>query len=486
MAGSSFALVVASDRYDDPALRQLRGPAKEAESLAETLRDPSIGGFDVRTLINEPAHVVTEEVEAFFADRVRDDMLLLYVSCHGIKDDSGRLYFAMRSTKLSRLAATGVSSVFVSEQMDQSRSRKIVLFLDCCYSGAFARGMVPRSAGTVDIQERFDGRGRAVITASTAMEYAFETDGHLVSGSGAPSLFTRAVLQGLRTGDADLDGDGRVSVDELYDYVFRVVREETPDQTPSMIGNVQGDLYIARSPRGPHEPAAAPAPPATSPAASPAPVAPPVAGSPAAAPPAAAPPARTGPWTRLRPPALAVLGVLAAILATLVVVQVTRPSDGTDGKSTPSASQSTGTTSPSPSPSSPSPTGSGTGGVLSDGRVELSDPTTGLDLVAGEVVGLFQSHLAWNGLAGSLAVFDETTLGAAVMEDARFQDVTAAALADQTYGTGEDNPALTRADLPPGTVLAVHVSDQDYAKVTVLRYGPGDALSLRWVTYGTG
>src|SRR5687767_992636 len=154
MSGS-FALIVASDRYDDPALRQLRGPAKEAEALATTLADPAIGGFQVRTLVNQAAHLVTEQIEAFFDDRLRDDLLLLYLSCHGIKDDSGRLYFASTSTKLNRLAATGISSVFVNERMDQSRSRKIVLLLDCCYSGAFARGMVPRASETVDIQERF-------------------------------------------------------------------------------------------------------------------------------------------------------------------------------------------------------------------------------------------------------------------------------------------------------------------------------------------
>ena len=470
MAGSSFALVVASDRFEDPALRQLRGPAQEAQSLAETLADPLIGGFQVRTLINKAAHVVTEEIETFFTDRARDDLLLLYVSCHGIKDDNGRLYFATTSTKLSRLAATGVSSVFVNEQMDQSRSRKIVLFLDCCYSGAFARGMVPRSAGTIDIQERFDGRGRAIITASTAMEYAFETDGQVVSGSGVPSLFTRAVLDGLRTGDADLDGDGRVSVDELYDYVFRIVREATPDQTPSMMGNFQGDLYIARSPLGRTKPAADPARPPGPPSGSPAAAV--ITGEPAPA------GGRTRRKVRPSPPVLAVLGLLLVILVTLVVVQVTRAPSGTDGESTPPPSQ-TGSQ-PSSSPSSTDPA---TNGVLSEGRVRLTDPTTGLDLEAGQVVAVFQSHLAWNGLTRSLSVFDDTTLGAVVLEDAHFQEVTPAQLAAQTYKTGEANPPLTRADLPPGDVLAVHVTGQDYAKITVVRYGPGDDLNLRWVTY---
>jgi uncharacterized caspase-like protein len=209
--------------------------------------------------VNQPAHLVNEEIEAFFAERVRDDLLLLYVSCHGVKDDNGRLYFASSNTKLRRLAATAVSSVFVGEQMDQCRSRKIVLLLDCCYSGAFARGMVPRAAPSMDLHERFDGRGRVVITASTAMEYAFEVCGGELSGTGTPSLFTGALVRGLRTGDADRDGDGRISVDELYDYVYESVRDARSGQTPSMASNVQGELYVAAGPAAAVPAAAVPA-----------------------------------------------------------------------------------------------------------------------------------------------------------------------------------------------------------------------------------
>jgi uncharacterized caspase-like protein len=207
MPNRSQALIVACDRYDDPGLRELRAPARDIRALAGVLADPAIGDFDVKTLFNEPAHVVNLSVEDFFADRGTDDLLLLYFSCHGVKDDGGRLYFASANTQLRRLGATAVSSAFVNEQMDSSRSRKIMLFLDCCYSGAFFRGMTPRAGASIDINERFEGRGRAVITASTAMEYAFEPDDTLV-GEGRPSIFTEALVRGLETGEADQDEDG--------------------------------------------------------------------------------------------------------------------------------------------------------------------------------------------------------------------------------------------------------------------------------------
>jgi hypothetical protein len=250
MAGSKAALLVATAEYGDPAFRRLRTPGHDVEALTRVLADPTIGGMDVHALVNQPGQVVEEEIEGFFADRKPDDLLVLYLSCHGVKDQDGRLYFAAKDTRMQRLAASGISSTFVNEQMGNSRSRRVVLLLDCCYSGAFARGFATRSGQGVELKERFQGRGRVVITASSAMEYAFEA-GQLTSQSGQPSIFTAAVVQGLATGEADRDGDGRISVDELYDFVFDRVRQATPNQRPGIFSDVQGALYIAQNPNPP-------------------------------------------------------------------------------------------------------------------------------------------------------------------------------------------------------------------------------------------
>jgi uncharacterized caspase-like protein len=139
------ALIVASDDYTHPGLKQLRAPASDARALAAVLRNPEIGSFEVRTLLNEPAHEVNLAVEEFFADRQPDDLLLVHFSCHGIKDEDGELYFAMANTVLRRLGATAVAAEFVNRLMSRSRSRRVVLLLDCCYAGAFEHGMTARA-----------------------------------------------------------------------------------------------------------------------------------------------------------------------------------------------------------------------------------------------------------------------------------------------------------------------------------------------------
>jgi hypothetical protein len=107
--------------------------------------------------------------------------------------------------------------------------------------------MTPRATKVIDLEERFSGRGRAVITASGAVEYAFEGGELTESGDPAPSVFTSAMVRGLTTGEADRDQDGYVDLDELYDYVYDEVRAVTPHQTPGKwTFGVQGDLVIAR------------------------------------------------------------------------------------------------------------------------------------------------------------------------------------------------------------------------------------------------
>jgi uncharacterized caspase-like protein len=169
----------------------------------------------------------------------------MHLSCHGITDEAGQLYFAARDSKLDAPAYTAVAASWLNQMMTSSLSRRIVVMLDCCFSGTFPFGAQARSGEKVQVTEHFDGKGRVVITASSAMEYAYEGDQR--SGTGRPSIFTGMVIQALESGEADRDADHRISVDELYEYVFDRVRQETPNQTPTKYSRLEGPLYIAQS-----------------------------------------------------------------------------------------------------------------------------------------------------------------------------------------------------------------------------------------------
>jgi hypothetical protein len=254
VTGQRRALIIANDLYENDGLRHLLSPAADAEALGRVLGDAEVGGFDVRVVHNEPSHVMGAHVEDLFSEAKPDDVLLVHFSGHGLKSESGELYFAARNTRPNRLGSTALSADFVQRCMRASRSRSIVLLLDCCYGGAFGQGVAVRAAGDVNVLDSFPGgrgggRGRAVISASSSMEYAFEGDRLADEQGRSPSVFTTALVEGLSTGDADRDEDGWVSLNELYEYVFDRVRERNPNQTPSRDVEMQGELYLARSRR---------------------------------------------------------------------------------------------------------------------------------------------------------------------------------------------------------------------------------------------
>jgi uncharacterized caspase-like protein len=252
--GRRLALVVATTRYSGE-LRRLRSPGRDAEELGAVLADPTLGGFDVTTVLDRSSHDVRVAVEEFLADRRPADLVLVYVSCHGLLDARRRLYFAAPDTVKHRLAATGVEAQWLVELMEDCRARQQVLVLDCCFSGAFAHG-AKGDDEDVDLGRRFTGhgRGRVVLTASRATEYSFEGDP--VPGAAMPgSVFTAGLVEGIRSGAADLDGDGWVSVDDAYRYAFDHVRATDAQQTPQRwLYGAEGTILLAQTP-SPGDPA---------------------------------------------------------------------------------------------------------------------------------------------------------------------------------------------------------------------------------------
>jgi tetratricopeptide (TPR) repeat protein len=247
--GRRRALLVGTGEYDDPSFERLRAPTNDVEALAGVLGDPAVGGFELEPpVIDATRSEICEHIEDFFHAARPRDLLLLYLSCHGQVGLDRKLYFVARDTKARLLRATGISEGLVREVMQDSRSKRIVLLLDCCYSGAFAEGLTAKGTAAPDVADRFGGEGRVTLTASAGGQPAFEGRAEgAPPDAAATSLFTRVLVDGLRSGRADLDGDGHVSVDELYDFVVDGLREQKARQTPGWSGSKIGDVWIARS-----------------------------------------------------------------------------------------------------------------------------------------------------------------------------------------------------------------------------------------------
>lgn len=107
--------------------------------------------------------------------------------------------------------------------------------LDACASGVITRlkGGQPQPGFLTD--ESMQMRGYAFLTSSSANEAAQESE--RIKGS----YFTHALLTGLR-GAADATGDGRVTLNEAYQYAFH----ETLSETTATQGGAQHPAYDIR------------------------------------------------------------------------------------------------------------------------------------------------------------------------------------------------------------------------------------------------
>ncbi|MBD0734967.1 hypothetical protein [Streptomyces sp. CBMA29] len=207
MPSRRSALIIAGAGRRDPEADRPRAPEPErladAAALADALRDPGIGGFDVTTLLDARAEPAEQALTDFFADRADDDLLLLHVSAPGAGGAGGA---GGADGADGEPHVAGVAASRLNGLLDGCGSRRIVLLLDC---------------SPTDTADRLGGRGRTVISASD---------------TAAPSGLTHALAHGLRTGEADGDRDGLITLGELYAYVRDQVREAA---------DVHGELLIA-------------------------------------------------------------------------------------------------------------------------------------------------------------------------------------------------------------------------------------------------
>jgi trehalose synthase len=237
--GARRALVVATGRYRHEKLHDLESPAIDADLAQNVLGNPELGGFVVDELHNSDSAAVRGRLFDFFYTAQPEDFLLVFLTGHGIRDAAGQLYIATIETDPDRLPPTAIPADYIGDCINGSPARRLVVVLDCCYAGAFQRGLELRG-----------GSDRNVIMACSAVQLAHEDAEP--SGEARPSAFARAFLGGISSGDADRDNNGLITVREAYDYAHRVLVDKADGdemrQEPHMLMRFSGDLALARAP----------------------------------------------------------------------------------------------------------------------------------------------------------------------------------------------------------------------------------------------
>ena len=241
---SKHALLIGVSSYGE-GLQPIPSARLDVEALAEVLRDPQLGNFpsDQVVVMQDPQRTPMERaVELLFANRDPDDLLLLYFSGHGFRDEQRQLLLScLESRKFGEGSERGkvqqsttLRAAILRDYMKNSRSRHQLLILDCCFSGAFAEGMAAKDDGALHLED-FGGDGRAVLISSASSE----TSSAPKAGDGL-SVYTRLLLEGIRTGAADQQQRGFVDAEDLHSYVSSRVAEAGPALTPQFFPTRSG------------------------------------------------------------------------------------------------------------------------------------------------------------------------------------------------------------------------------------------------------
>ncbi|MCB9224308.1 MAG: WD40 repeat domain-containing protein [Crocinitomicaceae bacterium] len=200
------------------------------------------------------------------------DHVLVYVAGHGVLDANFDYYLATYDMNFNDPAGKGFAYSYLEEIIDDVPARIKTIFMDACHSGEldkeeveFAENEVVdagdltfRSMGTAVKSKSGTGylnsfhlmkniftdlrqsSGATIIASAGGAEYALE------GGEWNNGVFTYALLDGLKSGKADLNNDGDIMLSEVQSFLKTEVSELTNDrQKPiSRYENISNDYVF--------------------------------------------------------------------------------------------------------------------------------------------------------------------------------------------------------------------------------------------------
>ncbi|MDD4964439.1 MAG: caspase family protein [Gallionella sp.] len=242
---TNYAVLIGNSQFTPEAeLGALTSPPQDVTGLAAELKAEGRGLFtDITLLVNKSSGEIKRSLIKILKAAGKDDLVLLYYSGHGLPNNKNNdLYLATADTEADYLEATAVSFEEIYRWISRHYCKKVVILLDCCYSGT--AGQVFKGDLSSQLQTLNDKvMGTCLIAAASNDQVALDR------AEGGYSLFTKHLIEGLR-GAADRDSSGLVTLGELFHYVREKVTADNPTQVPKrFLKDENGELILAKSGR---------------------------------------------------------------------------------------------------------------------------------------------------------------------------------------------------------------------------------------------
>jgi len=249
-----WAVVIGVNSY--PNVRRLKYAVNDAMAFSNHLVEYNqVPKENVVLLLDEEANLtrLRSALGVYLKNKAsKDDMVIIYFAGHGATEreatspdgDGLEKYLLPYDVDPKELYATAMPMEEISRLFSRIRSDRLVFIVDTCYSGASGGRTISVADIRAGISDGFldritGGKGKIILTASGANEVSAESD-ELQHG-----IFTHFLIKGLQ-GQADSDGDGLITVDEVYTYVSKQVPQATnQEQHPVKKGIVEGPLILS-------------------------------------------------------------------------------------------------------------------------------------------------------------------------------------------------------------------------------------------------
>ncbi len=225
--GRRLALLVGPESFGDGGFPDLRYTADDAQALGEVLEDPERGDFDRVITLTAAEQSGRASVRAAMAELgsqtvSADDTVFVYFSTHGTlaQGDGGDFdqFLVLADTRLDDVRGSALPHAELLAWLESLPSRRKVLLLATCHAGQGKSVLSPdlqaALVGTKGLPPvpplREVSEAVVVIGVCAWNEVARESEqlGH--------DIYTWFFLEALE--QADLDGDGAVTVTEAHDH----------------------------------------------------------------------------------------------------------------------------------------------------------------------------------------------------------------------------------------------------------------------------
>ena len=230
-----WAVVVGVARYSHmPVLKYTDDDAYHIYAFLKSPEGGALPDNQIRVLIDEDATrtKILSAMRQTFLKADENDVVLLYFSGHGLKGSFLPVDFDGYNNKLQH---SEVQNLF-----NETKAKHKICFADACHSGTLTAMRAPGNILTnyYDAFENSTG-GTALLLSSKGDEFSLEDQG-LRQG-----IYSHFLIRGLK-GEADKNKNNIVTIQELFDFVYKKVTAYTANvQTPTITGKYDKNMPVA-------------------------------------------------------------------------------------------------------------------------------------------------------------------------------------------------------------------------------------------------